>query len=81
MRQEFTNSELWSSRGFLPHYGASNKFQMVSYRLADSLPKSKIPKELQVEKRELKFKENTSGSTGVPPVKPPRLILWRGAKQ
>ena len=60
MRQEFTNSELWASRGFLPHYDASNKFQMITYRLADSLPSEKIPSELQL--------FSTPGSTGVPPV-------------
>lgn len=38
MRDEFKNSHLWHSRGFLPHYDASNKFQMITYRLADSLP-------------------------------------------
>ena len=60
MREEFTNSELWTSRGFIPHYDASNKFQMITYRLADSLPKYKVSDELQIEKWKGDF---TSGST------------------
>ena len=41
MREEFKNSHLWSKR-FLPHYDASLKFQMITYRLADSLPQDLI---------------------------------------
>ena len=37
MRDEFKNSENWAKR-FLPHYNADYKFQMITYRLADSLP-------------------------------------------
>ena len=37
MGEEFQNSHLWSKR-FLPHYDASLKYQMITYRLADSLP-------------------------------------------
>ena len=37
MRDEFKNSENWTKR-FLPHYNADHKFQMITYRLADSLP-------------------------------------------
>lgn len=37
MREEFKNSHLWSKR-FLPHYDASLKYQMITYRLGDSLP-------------------------------------------
>ena len=37
MRDEFKNSENWSKH-FLPHYNAENKYQMITYRLADSLP-------------------------------------------
>ena len=39
MRDEFTNTNLWTKR-FLPHYEAPAKFQMITYRLADSLPQS-----------------------------------------
>ena len=38
MRDEFKNEQNWKSRGFLPHYDASLKYQMITYRLADSLP-------------------------------------------
>ena len=38
MRHEFKNTELWHSRGYLPHYYASYKYQFITYRLADSLP-------------------------------------------
>ena len=44
--QEFSNTHLWASRGYLPHYHASHKYQMITYRLADSLPQ-KILKELK----------------------------------
>ncbi len=37
-RQEFSNTENWHNRGYLPHYEAANKYQMITYRLADSLP-------------------------------------------
>ena len=40
MREEFKNSHLWKKR-FLPHYDASLKYQMITYRLADSLPGEK----------------------------------------
>ena len=39
MRQEFENTNLWHNRGYLPHYDAELKYQMITYRLADSLPK------------------------------------------
>ena len=39
MREEFKNSDLWHKR-FLPHYNASDKFQMITYRLADSIPQT-----------------------------------------
>ena len=38
-RPEFHNPQNWHSRGYLPHYDAAGKFQMITYRLADSLPK------------------------------------------
>ena len=34
----FENPDNWHSRGYLPHYDASSKYQMLTYRLADSLP-------------------------------------------
>ncbi|MCP4458350.1 MAG: hypothetical protein GY816_10065, partial [Cytophagales bacterium] len=37
---EFYNLQNWHSRGYLPHYEAGSKYQMITYRLADSLPKS-----------------------------------------
>lgn len=42
MRFEFSCHENWHNRGYLPHYDASNKYQMITYRLADSLPQVKI---------------------------------------
>ncbi|MCM8539382.1 MAG: transposase [Lentisphaeraceae bacterium] len=33
----FTNHQLWRTRGYLPHYDGS-QYQMITYRLADSLP-------------------------------------------
>ena len=38
MRDEFKNNN-WSKR-YLPHYNADAKFQMITYRLADSLPQT-----------------------------------------
>ena len=38
MRAEFSSVDNWHNRGYLPHYGAKNKCQMITYRLADSLP-------------------------------------------
>ena len=37
-RPEFQNPQNWHSRGYLPHYDAGGKCQMITYRLADSLP-------------------------------------------
>ena len=37
-RPEFENSEAWHNRGYLPHYDVAHKYQMITYRLADSLP-------------------------------------------
>ena len=33
---------VWRSRGYLPHYDSDKVFQFITYRLADSLPKSVI---------------------------------------
>lgn len=41
MRYEFSCHENWHSRR-LPHYDAEGKYQMVTYRLADSLPKNAL---------------------------------------
>ena len=30
----------WHSRGYLPHYDVSGLYQVITYRLADSLPGS-----------------------------------------
>ncbi|MCH2208989.1 MAG: hypothetical protein MK132_24435 [Lentisphaerales bacterium] len=43
MGQEFKNN-LWRNRGYLPHYDATLKYQMITYRLADSLPKEVMKK-------------------------------------
>ena len=40
MRDEFKNTEKWHKRGYIPHYEAEEKFQFLTYRLADSLPKN-----------------------------------------
>lgn len=32
----------WYSRGYVPHYDGGDIFQVITYRLADSLPKSKL---------------------------------------
>jgi len=37
-RKEFDDTRNWHSRGFIPHYDAGAKYQMITYRLADSLP-------------------------------------------
>ena len=39
MRDEFRNTQNWHRR-FLPHYNAQNKYQMITYRLSDSLPQN-----------------------------------------
>ena len=36
----------WHSRGYLPHFNRKNRLQAISFRLADSLPQSKL-KELE----------------------------------
>jgi REP element-mobilizing transposase RayT len=37
-----TERKVWYSRGYLPHYDELNLFQMITYRLGDSLPASKL---------------------------------------
>jgi REP element-mobilizing transposase RayT len=32
----------WYSRGYIPHYDGGDIYQVITYRLADSLPKSKL---------------------------------------
>lgn len=34
----------WHNRGYLPHFDAAGVYQMITYRLADSLPKHVIQK-------------------------------------
>lgn len=37
---EFEERDHWHRRGdFMPHYDKAGKYQMITYRLADSLPK------------------------------------------
>jgi putative transposase len=43
-RPEFRNDADWHNRGYLPHYDVSHKYQMITYRLADSLPLDLINK-------------------------------------
>ena len=43
MSNEFLCEENWSKR-FLPHYNATDKFQMITYRLNDSLPQTVLKK-------------------------------------
>ncbi|MCM8529388.1 MAG: transposase [Lentisphaeraceae bacterium] len=45
MRDEFKSLTNWHNRGYMPHYDAHGKYQMITYRLADSLPQ-KILKEI-----------------------------------
>lgn len=35
---------VWTSRGYLPHYHSTEKSQFITYRLADALPRSVIEK-------------------------------------
>lgn len=37
-RAEFQNPQNWHNQGYLPHYDIGDKYQMITYRLADSLP-------------------------------------------
>jgi putative transposase len=39
MREEFRDEVNWSKR-FLPHYDVSEKYQLITYRLADNLPQN-----------------------------------------
>src|SRR6476620_11168960 len=34
--------KLWHSRGYLPHYDEQSAIQLLTFRLADSLPKAKL---------------------------------------
>lgn len=43
----------WYSRGYLPHYNNRDTLQSVTFRLADSLPQSKL-QEMEAELRDLK---------------------------
>jgi REP element-mobilizing transposase RayT len=43
----------WYSRGYIPHFDNENRPQMVTYRLADSLPQHVLEQEL--ERRDLSF--------------------------
>ncbi|NQZ55971.1 MAG: transposase [Lentisphaeraceae bacterium] len=45
-RPEFHNPQNWYSRGYLPHYDAAEKYQMITYRLADSLPQEVLKREV-----------------------------------
>ena len=39
----FENPQNWYTRGYIPHYDVESKYQMITYRLADSLPKDCFP--------------------------------------
>lgn len=43
-RYEFENYHNWHDRGYIPHYEAKDKYQLITYRLADSLPKEVMKK-------------------------------------
>lgn len=48
----FQNQSLWHSRGYLTHYDGSGVYQLLTYRLSDSLPQSvldKVQSEIQEE--------------------------------
>ena len=36
------NHKGWYNRGYLPHYDTGGVYQMITYRLADSLPKERL---------------------------------------
>ena len=57
MRPELENHDAWHNRGYLPHYEAANKYQMITYRLSDSLPSSFDIKSINYE--HLSAKERT----------------------
>ena len=44
MRDEFKSLTNWHNRGYMPHYDAHGKYQMLTYRLADSLPQKILKK-------------------------------------
>ena len=63
MRYEFSCHENWHSRR-LPHYDAEDKYQMITYRLADSLPKNVIEIiKNKCEQLELESKTGVTGSS------------------
>ena len=37
---KITDHPNWSYRGYIPHFDAEHKIQMITYRLADSFPQS-----------------------------------------
>lgn len=49
MRAEFQDRENWHKRGYMPHYETSSRYQMITYRLADSLPKKVVEAMLEEE--------------------------------
>jgi|SaaInlStandDraft_1057018.scaffolds.fasta_scaffold117387_1 putative transposase len=64
MRPEFSCHENWRKRN-LPHYDAAHKYQMITYRLADSLPADVLE---NIIKKCQQIEQSVSGSTGGSPV-------------
>lgn len=48
LMQEGVKQRGWYSRGYIPHYDGGDMYQVITYRLADSLPKEKL-RELDVQ--------------------------------
>ena len=44
MKDEFKCIENWHNRGYMPHYDAYGKYQIITYRLSDSLPQEVLNK-------------------------------------
>ena len=60
MRDELKNISNWHNRGYMPHYDAIGKYQIITYRLADSLPQEilkNIIDKYSEEKKGLRRKE------------------------
>lgn len=52
MKYNNTIHKLWHQRGYLPHFDAANTYQMIGYRLADSLPQNVLNEYVDKSKKE-----------------------------
>ncbi|WDE95523.1 hypothetical protein PQO03_07300 [Lentisphaera profundi] len=70
-RQEFVDDRNWHNRGYLPHYDVANKYQMITYRLADSVPQDILGSMSDGNRACIKNKKRNHrpGSAGVSPAK------------